>query len=501
MGSEMCIRDRALSYRDYFDLSQTISSNIARIPPVDIVVGIPKSGLIPGTMIATMRNLPFFDLDGFLFSFNARKGQRRQTNGLLEDRKRVLIVDDSVNTGNELRRTAERLAGLEDVAEFTFCGIYGNAKKPRNAPPHFTLEVVPQPRIFQWNYRNHIVAENACFDMDGVLCIDPTEEDNDDGPRYREFIETAAPLYIPTKRISAIVTSRLERYRKQTEGWLKNNGVKYGELIMLDLPDAETRRKLNIHAAYKADVYGKRGEILFVESNRAQAEEIAQLTDKPVLCTDADAYFYGRSGEVSKLDRIEQVGRLENENHLLRSQLDGAVRFLKEASIDYPDWADSFETPTLTEHKTDTPYRRLQLLEDRKSIDTRYAPKPAKQGKGMRIAMISTSFDLKLGAGAAASSARLRDCLIAAGHTVETFSLDNYKRSGMESSEQPIRGSEIPMWISLGSTPISKLVIRDVTQFAPDCVVLGAIDRSVLGTVDILKLKFPTVWILSLIHI
>ena len=491
-----------LSYRDYFDLSQTISANLAKIPPVDIVVGIPKSGLIPGTMIATMRNLPFFDLDGFVFSFNARKGHRRQSHDLIEERKRVLIVDDSVNTGNELRRTAERLSGLGDIADFTYCGIYGSQKKPKNTPPHVVLEVVPQPRIFQWNYRNHIIAENACFDMDGVLCVDPTAEQNDDGPRYREFIETAEPLCIPAKSISAIVTSRLERYRKETEAWLKEHGVKYQELIMLDLPDAETRRKLGVHAAYKAEVYGKRSEILFVESNRDQASEIARLTDKPVLCTDVDSYFYGRSGDVPKLDRIEQVGRLENENHLLRSQLNGAMRFLKEASLDYPDWADSFETPTPKELKADTPYRQLQLLEDRKSIDTRYSPRPPKMGKGMRVAMISTSFDLKFGAGAAASSSRLRDSLVSAGHTVETFSLDNYKLNGTESSEQPMKGSEIPMWISLGSTPISQLVIRDVNQFAPDCIVLGSVDRSILGTVDILKLDFPIVWIArdNLVH-
>lgn len=491
-----------LSYRDYFDLSQTISSNITKIPPVDIVVGIPKSGLIPGTMIATMRNLPFFDLDGFVFSFNARKGRRRQSGDLLEEKKRVLIVDDSVNTGNELRRTVERVSGLTEIADFTFCGIYGSQKKPKNTPPHFILEVVPQPRIFQWNYRNHIVAENACFDMDGVLCVDPTADQNDDGPRYREFIETATPLCIPAKRISAIVTSRLERYRKETEAWLREHGVKYRELIMLDLPDAETRRKLGVHAAYKAEVYGKRSEILFVESNREQAAEIARLTDKPVLCTDVDSYFYGRSGDVPKLERIEQVGRLESENHLLRSQLDGAIRFLKEASIDCPDWADSFEVQDWTNHKTNTPYRRLQLLEDRKSTETRYSPKSPKIGKGLRVAMISTSFDLKVGAGAAASSARLRDCLISAGHTVETFSIDNYKRNGTESSEQPIKGSEVPMWISLGSTPISQLVLRDVNQFAPDCIVFGAIDRSILGTVDILKLNYPIVWIArdNLVH-
>ena len=47
--------------------------------------------------------------------------------------------------------------------------------------------------------------------------------------------------------INTIVTSRLEKYREPTEKWLKDHGVKYKQLIMLDLPSAEERRKQGCH--------------------------------------------------------------------------------------------------------------------------------------------------------------------------------------------------------------------------------------------------------------
>ncbi|MDR1727455.1 MAG: hypothetical protein LBT74_05950 [Acidobacteriota bacterium] len=48
--------------------------------------------------------------------------------------------------------------------------------------------VLEMPRLFQWNYLNHVVIEQSCFDLDGVLCVDPTEEENDDSEKYRHFI-------------------------------------------------------------------------------------------------------------------------------------------------------------------------------------------------------------------------------------------------------------------------------------------------------------------------
>ena len=128
--------------------------------------------------------------------------------------------------------------------------------------------------------------------MDGVLCVDPDPEENDDGPKYLNFIKTAAPLYIPSYKIRAIVTSRLVKYRAATEAWLRENGGQYAALVMLDLPTAEERRSQNCHATFKADAYKKRTETtLFVESEERQAKEIAFLTGKKVLCLATDELY------------------------------------------------------------------------------------------------------------------------------------------------------------------------------------------------------------------
>ena len=53
---------------------------------------------------------------------------------------------------------------------------------------------------------------------------------------------------------------------------------------MLNCPDAETRRRLGLHARYKAEVYKHLDSILFVEDEPGQAARINYLTKKPVLC-------------------------------------------------------------------------------------------------------------------------------------------------------------------------------------------------------------------------
>ena len=93
-------------------------------------------------------------------------------------------------------------------------------------------------------------------------------------------------MYIPGAKIGTIVTSRLEKYRKETEAWLDANKVKYDKLVMLDLPNKEARQKANNHAGHKADTYKEGHYNLFIESSLSQALEINRVTKKPVLCTE-----------------------------------------------------------------------------------------------------------------------------------------------------------------------------------------------------------------------
>jgi uncharacterized HAD superfamily protein len=145
--------------------------------------------------------------------------------------------------------------------------------------------MVPLPRYFQWNILNHSTLEKACFDIDGVLCADPLPEQNDDGEKYIDFILNAPPLFIPGCKIGTIVTSRLEKYRKETETWLAANNIKYNDLVMLDLPNMEARQRANNHGEHKAKAYLAKPYVLFVESEYNQAVEINRISKKPVLCT------------------------------------------------------------------------------------------------------------------------------------------------------------------------------------------------------------------------
>ena len=125
------------------------------------------------------------------------------------------------------------------------------------------------------------------YDIDGVLCKDPTDEQNDDGELYKEFLLNADPLYITKYEIGALVTSRLEKYRKETETWMKNHNVHYQKLYMLDLPSKEERIKQNAHTKIKSEIYMQRDDlILFIESSARQAEIIAKTTHKDVICVE-----------------------------------------------------------------------------------------------------------------------------------------------------------------------------------------------------------------------
>jgi uncharacterized HAD superfamily protein len=184
---------------------------------------------------------------------------------------------------------------------------------------HFAL--IPMPRVFEWNLWHHSMMDTTCVDIDGVLCIDPTAAQNDDGTQYLQFLESALTKHIPSTRIAMLVTSRLEKYRPQTEAWLKNAGVKYDELVMLDLPDMETRRKLGIHGSFKAEVYQKATNCnLFIESDFNQAQTIAEITKKPVYCVETNEMYSGSEPITKRMRK-----KLGTQKNYFKSMLKKAI--------------------------------------------------------------------------------------------------------------------------------------------------------------------------------
>jgi len=296
-------------YRNVSDLNKIILKRLSILPrDFDLIVGIPRSGMLPANLLALYLNKPYTDINSFLNGHIYKAGARGQFFDI-KDFKKILVVDDSIASGSAMVKCRESLKHLESDFKISYCAIYVIPGKEKMVD--YLFEIVPLPRYFQWNILNHTSLEKSCFDIDGVLCADPSEDQNDDGPKYRDFILNAPQLFIPGAKIGTIVTSRLEKYRNETEQWLKANNVKYNKLVMLDLPDMEARQKANSHGTHKANAYKSQSYVLFVESDLHQAIEINRIAKKPVLCTenfemifDSESVFYNmKSGKYFPLLR------------------------------------------------------------------------------------------------------------------------------------------------------------------------------------------------------
>lgn len=305
------------NYKSFDDMARCIRKNIAKIPfDFDRIVGIPRSGIIPAYMIALFLNKRACSLDELIQGTSLSSGYSREVENA-DTIKKVLIVDDSIHSGVALSKTKEKIQQAPNLKniEIKYLAIY--AREQAISFVDYYFEIVPVPRFFQWNYLNINVNERSCFDIDGVLCVDPTPEENDDGEKYRNFILNAKPLYIPKYKIKALVTSRLEKYRKETEEWLKKHNVKYEKLYMLDLPNKEARIRMGAHGKFKAKIFAQTTAELFVESEPKQAKEIAELSGKPCICVGNDKYYEGDG--ICKVDifDLKEFKRIDSKKRIL----------------------------------------------------------------------------------------------------------------------------------------------------------------------------------------
>lgn len=284
-----------MNYRSYDDLLKLIRNKIYLLPKdVDLIVGIPRSGLLIANLIGLFLNKPITDFDGFLENRIISSGKTKKTNNFFSDvveAKKILIVEDSVASGASITFCKENVTTkYKGNAEIMYLSVYTTRENKSLVDIYF--EIVDMPRLFEWNIMHHPIINNACFDIDGVLCVDPKEEDNDDGERYRKFLNTAAPLYIPTQRIGALVSSRLSKYTSETIRWCKRNHIEFDKIHLMDCTFEERRANGN-HARFKADIYMKGKYALFVESEKNQAEIINKLSGKPVFCIENGFMYDG----------------------------------------------------------------------------------------------------------------------------------------------------------------------------------------------------------------
>lgn len=283
-----------MNYRSIAQLSDQILSWSATLPKhFDLIVGVPRSGMLAANLLALYRNIPFTDVEGLFEGRIIATGRRFNGDGRKDpftDRLKVLIVDDSVWGGTTMRDLKQKVSAASLPHEIYYGAVYVRPGTERIVD--YYCEVLDLPRIFEWNILQSRRLANFCVDIDGVLCPQPTREVRQDTARYEEFLACVDPLHLPTKKVGWLVTSRADRYRALTEEWLAKHGVEYGELVMMETAEKEAGRGVRASGAFKAEVYmGTRAE-LFIESSLTQSIQIANLSLRPVFCVDTMQMVY-----------------------------------------------------------------------------------------------------------------------------------------------------------------------------------------------------------------
>jgi len=244
----------------------------------DLIVGVARSGIIPASILALTRNIPLADVDTFAQDKVFEGGFRDQRRNI----KNVLVVDDSLLSGRSLIAAKKKLKHLTKY-KIHYGAVY---MKPGAGLGWHFYRMMPLPRVFQWNMFHSFWTQHSCMDIDGVLCRDPIREENDDGLRYRSFLSTVNPRYLPSVQVHTFVTSRLEKYRLVTAAWLHKHNILYQNLVMHSASSKKERMKAGDHAKRKAKAYIDSKQRLFFESSERQAREIFRITHLPVICTD-----------------------------------------------------------------------------------------------------------------------------------------------------------------------------------------------------------------------
>jgi hypothetical protein len=178
--------------------------------------------------------------------------------------KHVLLIDDTAATGWAMDHHAPLVRAAFPDARITRAVVYCHPSAIRSVDLYHASYA--GAHYLEWNWANAGHAERCAFDFDGILV--PNGADT--------------PLYVPRRfPVKLIATGRPESARAASEAWLRRWGVRWDRLEMRPESIADDDESI---ARWKAGVYSSSSCTLFAESEGRQAEIIAELSGKAVLC-------------------------------------------------------------------------------------------------------------------------------------------------------------------------------------------------------------------------
>lgn len=252
-----------MEYRSVADLNRLVLQWTRSLPgDIDLVVGIPRSGMLAANMLALHLHLPLTDVQGLCAGRLMASGQRHAGGRDLAGKRKVLVVDDSICSGDALDEAKSRIEAAALPHEVQYGAVIASPEAVRAGKISLFAEAVPMPRIFEWNIMHAPSLSRACIQLEGVLCPDG---------------DSGAPVW-PSYQVGWIVSSRPESRRSETERWLRDQGIGYGKLLMGCSDLAEAYRTLQ-------------PEVL-VMHGAAEASDVASRSGGPVFSTESRSMAY-----------------------------------------------------------------------------------------------------------------------------------------------------------------------------------------------------------------
>ena len=100
-------------YVSFAQLSDAIRAQLYEIPAdVDLIVGIPRSGMVPAYQIGLFLNRLVCDIDSFIADGSISHGHTRKLGvalSSLRQARHILLVDDSIATGGSMQKALARI--------------------------------------------------------------------------------------------------------------------------------------------------------------------------------------------------------------------------------------------------------------------------------------------------------------------------------------------------------------------------------------------------------
>lgn len=285
---------------------------IEYLPPVKGILGVPRSGMMPASILSVAMSLPLYSLaNGQLVKLTADEehgGSRMSNFEAKDDDLPILVIDDTTYSGGAMFRTRSLLNQKHGYHNYLYTTIYHEPSCAYHlykdgVTDDYLIDIVNHelhfPHVLEWNLFNAHPTQLGMFDLDGVFCPDCPPEVDLDHDKYVDWLLNVKPFKARIPElfpIMAICTGRPKRYRAETEEWLNKWGIPYGNLFMWEGTKTERDRngrhqqnvaefkrhkfdnytgKITIDHSHKTSVYTSES-IFFVESCPVQSRLIAQ---------------------------------------------------------------------------------------------------------------------------------------------------------------------------------------------------------------------------------